>query len=62
MPSYHYRARKLGVSLKKTATPADFEKTHIGAWISGTLGITMTAENSDAILIVLNLLALEANG
>ncbi|WP_175942826.1 hypothetical protein [Caballeronia sp. BCC1704] len=61
VPSYHYRARKLGVTMKKDATPACFAATKIGRWIHQTLGIEITPENRDAILIVLNLLGLEAH-
>ncbi|GJH16476.1 hypothetical protein CBA19CS22_08060 [Caballeronia novacaledonica] len=61
VPSYHYRARKLGVTMKKDATPACFAATKIGRWMVQTLGIEITPENRDAILIVLNLLALEAH-
>ncbi|SAL32652.1 hypothetical protein AWB67_01327 [Caballeronia terrestris] len=59
IPSYHYRARKLGVTKKKTETPAGFGTTKIGGWLATTLGIALTFENRDAILIALNLLALE---
>ncbi|SAK48500.1 hypothetical protein AWB76_01209 [Caballeronia temeraria] len=61
VPSYHYRARKLGVTMKKDATPASFATTRIGRWMEETLGIEVAPENRDAILIVLNLLALEAH-
>jgi hypothetical protein len=60
VPSYHYRARKLGVTRKKTATLADFRATRIGGWLGATLGIALAPENRAAILIALNLLALEA--
>lgn len=59
IPSYHYRARKLGVTKKKTATVADFGSTKIGGWLVDTLGLALTSENHDVILIALNLLALE---
>ncbi|BBU31932.1 hypothetical protein BTHE68_56660 [Burkholderia sp. THE68] len=61
VPSYHYRARKLGVTMKKTALPADYARTKIGQWIGQTLRIDITHENCEVILIVLNLLAIEAN-
>ncbi|BBQ01058.1 hypothetical protein BSFA1_61860 (plasmid) [Burkholderia sp. SFA1] len=61
VPSYHYRARKLGVTTKKDSTPACYAATKIGRWTEETLGIEITPENRDAILIVLNLLALEAH-
>ncbi|MDN7177213.1 hypothetical protein M0D69_04145 [Caballeronia sp. SEWSISQ10-4 2] len=61
VPSYHYRARKLGVTMRKTATSADFTVTKIGCWLIGVLGVAIVMENRDAILVLLNLLALEAN-
>lgn len=61
VPSYHYRARKLGVTMKKDATPDCFAATKIGRWIEDTLGIGIVLENRDVILVVLNLLALEAH-
>ncbi|WP_158937460.1 hypothetical protein [Burkholderia sp. S171] len=61
VPSYHYRARKLGVTTRKSTTPDEFAATRIGRWITDTLGIEIAAENRDAILVVLNLLALEAH-
>jgi hypothetical protein len=61
LPSYHYHARKLGVTLKKSANPEDFANTKIGGWMRDTLGIEIIAENRPVILIVLNLLALDAH-
>ena len=61
IPSYHYRALKLGVTLKKSAQSEDFAATKIGRWIGGTLGISISADNQSAILLVLNLLALESS-
>jgi hypothetical protein len=55
--SYHYRARKLGVTLKKGSLPTDFAATSIGQWIAKTLGIDIVAENRIAILLVLGILA-----
>lgn len=62
IPSYHYRAVRLGVTLKKSAQSADFAATKIGRWIGGTLGIAISADNQAAILLVLNLLAVESAG
>ncbi|SAL05788.1 hypothetical protein AWB78_07700 [Caballeronia calidae] len=59
LPSYHYHARKLGVTLKKSASPEDFAHTKIGRWMKNSLGIDIIADNRSVILIVLNLLALE---
>jgi len=59
--SYHHRARKLGVAMKKSATPADFAQTRIGCWLSDVLHLSITADNREVILAVLDLLAAEAN-
>ena len=61
VPSYHYRACKLGVTMKKDATPGCFALTRIGRWIENTLGIEIALENREVILVVLSLLALEAH-
>ena len=61
VPSYHYRARKLGATMRKVATPDDFAGTLIGRWITGTLRIEIVEENRAAILVVLSLLAMESN-
>jgi hypothetical protein len=61
VPSYHYRAAKLGVTLKKSARPADFAVTKIGRWLSEEVGIPISADDSNAILLVLNLLAAESS-
>lgn len=58
--SYHYRAGKLGVTLRKGAVPADFEQTRIGRWIRIDLGIDIRAENQAAIGYVLGILARES--
>ena len=58
--SYHYRAGKLGVTLRKDAVPEDFEQTRIGRWIRTDLGIDIRAENHAAILIVFGILARES--
>ncbi|ADG20859.1 hypothetical protein [Paraburkholderia atlantica] len=60
LSSYHYHARKLGVTLRKSANPDDFAMTKIGSWMMNTLGIEIIHENRPVILIVLNLLALDA--
>ncbi len=61
VPSYHYRAVKLGVTMKKTADAADFSNTKIGRWLTDVLGIEIEVGNRDAILIALNLLAVESS-
>jgi hypothetical protein len=42
--SYHYRARQLGITNKKSDLPSDFAKTAIGRWAVG-LGIDIIPEN-----------------
>jgi hypothetical protein len=59
--SYHHRASKLGLTLKRAATPADFASTTIGRWIERTLGIAIEAENRVAILMVLGLLSAQSH-
>ncbi|CAH2804683.1 MAG: Adenylosuccinate lyase (EC [uncultured Paraburkholderia sp.] len=39
VPSYHYRAVKLGVTMKKTAGADEFSNTKIGRWLTDVLGI-----------------------
>lgn len=60
VPSYHYRAVKLGVALRKTARPADFAATKIGRWLSDVVGIAINEENQPVMLVVLDLLAAES--
>jgi hypothetical protein len=60
VPSYHYRAVKLGVTMKKTANAVDFSNTKIGCWLSDELGIGIHPDNRAAILVALNLLAAES--
>lgn len=55
--SYHHRARKLGVTLRKDAVPGDFARTGIGRWIEDKLGIEIAVENRLALLAVLGILA-----
>ncbi|OLL28880.1 hypothetical protein BTH42_25335 [Burkholderia sp. SRS-W-2-2016] len=61
VPSYHYRAVKLGVTMKKTAGAAEFSTTKIGRWLTDVLGIAIELENRAAILLALNLLAAESS-
>ncbi len=58
--SYHYRAAKLGVTLKKHAQTADFARTAIGRWITQTLGIDIAPDNRAAILAVLGILSAQS--
>jgi hypothetical protein len=55
--SYHYRARKLGITVKKGSFPIDFAATSIGQWIEGALGIDIDLENRLAILRALGILS-----
>ncbi|MGV2292901.1 hypothetical protein AAHK20_29630 [Trinickia sp. YCB016] len=61
VPSYHYRAVKLGVTMKKTAQADDFSNTKIGRWLVDELGIEIHVENREVILVALSLLAVEAS-
>jgi hypothetical protein len=61
VPSYHYRAVKLGVTMKKTAGAEDFSNTKIGRWLTDVLGIEIEVDNRPAILLALNLLAAESS-
>ncbi|WP_341317032.1 hypothetical protein WN982_37605 [Paraburkholderia sp. IMGN_8] len=61
VPSYHYRAVKLGVTLKKSARPGDFAATKIGRWLSDVVGIAIAIENQAVILLVLSLLGAESS-
>jgi hypothetical protein len=60
VPSYHYRAVKLGVALRKTARPADFAATKIGCWLTDAVGIAISVEHRPVMLVVLDLLAAES--
>jgi hypothetical protein len=59
--SYHYRARKLGVTLKKGSIPADFARTDIGQWIEQSLGIDIAPGNRIVILLVLGILSAQSH-
>jgi hypothetical protein len=61
VPSYHYRAIKLGVTVKKTSTSDEFAHSKIGRWLTHVLGIAINVDNHAAILVVLNLLAEESS-
>jgi hypothetical protein len=58
--SYHYRAARLGITVKKGCCAHNFARTRIGRWITHTLDIPIAAENRAALLVVLNLLAAES--
>ncbi|MBB5499552.1 hypothetical protein [Paraburkholderia sp. MM5384-R2] len=61
VPSYHYRAVKLGVTMKKTAGAEEFSNTKLGRWLTDALGIEIDVDNRAAILVALNLLAAESS-
>lgn len=58
--SYHYRAGKLGVTLRKNAKPIDFARTALGRWIEQTLGIDIVPDNRAAILAALGILSAQS--
>ena len=59
--SYHYRAGRLGLVHKRTGLPADYARTTLGQWLSGTLGIAIEPENAAAILHVFKILGVQAS-
>ena len=56
--SYHYKAKKLGITREKGACEAGYEKTRIGEWLTRTLAVPLTAERQDEILAALKILCL----
>ena len=61
--SHHHKAKKLGINwgADKTGNAGQsFESTMIGRWVSGDLGIAITAENHDALDATFKILCLEA--
>jgi hypothetical protein len=59
--SYHYRAGRLGLVHKREGLPADYARTTLGQWLTGTLGIAVDPENIGAILQVFKILGAEAS-
>lgn len=61
IPSYHSKARKLGITSKKGGFEAydEFEKTLLGRWIA-SLPIEIETENYDAMSAALEILCVEA--
>lgn len=55
--AYHYRARQLGITNKKTDLPSDYGKTAIGRWAIG-LGIEIVSENISVLLCLFKCLCL----
>lgn len=48
--SYHYKAGQLGITRKKGELPEGYERTRIGAWLTGKLGLRVSPEFADEIL------------
>lgn len=59
--SYHYRAGKLGLVLKKDKLPKDYGNTAIGQWIEKVLKVEIAAENTEFVRIVFNILCSETS-
>ena len=58
IPSYHHRAKRLGITREKGQLEAGYEETQIGGWLSRSLGIGITADHSREILAALKILCL----
>jgi hypothetical protein len=56
VPSYHYKAKKLGITREKGQTEAGYEKTQIGAWLADSLGLPLHPDAHDVILAALKIL------
>lgn len=56
VPSYHYKAKKLGITREKGECELGYDKTAIGRWLSHSLGIELDREHSEAILAALKIL------
>ena len=59
--SYHYRAGRLGLVHKRAGLTADYARTTLGQWLTGTLGIAIDPDNMAAILQVFKILGAEAS-
>jgi hypothetical protein len=60
IPSYHYKAQKLGITIKRGSTDLlGYEHTLIGQWMM-SLGVEITAPNASIIQFLLGALCLEA--
>lgn len=60
IPSYHYKAQKLGITVKKGSDDLrGYEHTLIGAWIV-SLGVAIEPDNLDIMRFLLDALCLEA--
>ena len=58
---YHYRAGLLDLVHKRESMPIDYEKTLLGQWIRGSLGIPIVPENMKSILAVFKILGAVAS-
>lgn len=58
IPSYHYRARQLGITRKKGEFGEGYETTQIGRWLTMELGLDVAP--SPAVLAALKILCLES--
>jgi len=59
IPAYHYKARKLGISLLKGQFEKGYEKTILGKWLL-SLEISTKIENRGAIQVAFKVLCCEA--
>ena len=61
IPSYHARARKLGITRTKQEITADgYERTSLGQWLAGELNIRLLPAHGPALHIALKILCLVA--
>ncbi len=56
VPSYHYKAKKLGITREKGEFEAGYDKTAIGRWLHQDLRLPLTAEYLGEILAALKIL------
>ncbi len=59
IPSYHYRAKDLGITRKKGQFEEGYEKTILGKWLL-SLGLSTKIENRGAIEVAFKILCWEA--
>ena len=59
IPSYHHRARNLGITRKKGEFETGYEKTLLGQWLI-SLGLTLRSENKEIIEVAFKILCWEA--
>lgn len=60
VPSYHYKAKKLGITREKGAFEEGYEKTAIGCWLNQDLQLSLTDDYLKEILAALKILCLVA--